>query len=182
MQKNSSKSTAILDSASRFRESLEFGKAAETAIAKWLIGRGCKVLPAYEIVDAKFEGPRLFCKEGNLVTPDLLVFADGGTCWIEAKHKTAFTWHRKTSRFVTGVDMHHWNDYLAVKEKTKLKCWILFNHLGGVAKDSPESPRGLFGGEVEFLQRNINHTHENWGRHGMVYWAHDKLKRLGDAL
>lgn len=182
MQVDLSKNTRVSDSALKFRETLEFGKVAETAIANWLMNRGCNILPAYEIVDSKFQGPRLFCKEGNLVTPDLLIFKEAKILWIEAKHKTAFTWHRKTSRFVTGVDYHHWLDYLKVKQRTGLECWILFNHLGGKAKDSPESPSGLFGGEVGVLEKNINHTHENWGKSGMVYWAHERLKRFCDAL
>ena len=167
---------------SKFTESLQIGHVAETKIAKWLISKGHKVLPAYQIVDNKDGGPKFFCKEGNFVTPDMLVFCGNGMVWIEAKHKTAFTWHRKTQRFVTGIDIHHWNDYIKVKELSGLPCWLLFNHIGGVAKDSPPSPSGLFTGEIDYVKQNINHTHDNWGRHGMVYWSMETLKKISEAL
>jgi len=32
-------------------------------------------------------------------------------------------------------------------------------------------PVGLFGGLLSELQHNKDHTHENYGRHGMVYWT-----------
>jgi hypothetical protein len=167
---------------SNFNEQLEFGQVAESKIAKWLIGRGCHVLPAYQILEKKSNGPQLFTNEGEFVTPDMLVFCVAGAIWIEAKHKTAFSYHRKTERFVTGIDLHHWRDYLRVKSLTSIDCWLVFNHLGGSAKDSPPSPSGLFAGEVGRLQDCINHTHENWGRHGMVYWAIDSLTKISEAL
>ena len=43
-----------------------------------------------------------------------------------------------------------------------------------------ESPTGLFGGEIHYLKENKNHTHENWGKHGMIYWSHQTLKKLAD--
>jgi hypothetical protein len=167
---------------SRFNDNLAFGQVAESKIAKWLIARGCHVLPAYQIIEKKANGPQLFSRSGNFVTPDMFVFCKSGAIWLEAKHKTAFTYHRKTGRFVTGVDLHHWRDYLRVKDLTSVECWLMFNHLGGVAKDSPPSPSGLFAGEIGSLSQCVNHTHENWGRHGMIYWAIDSLKKISEAL
>jgi hypothetical protein len=55
----------------------------------------------------------------------------------------------------------------------------MFLHDGGQAKDSPsESPRGLFGNNINYLREHVNHTHQNWGRHGMVYWAIESLIKL----
>lgn len=167
---------------SQFKSSLAFGKVAETAIARWLISRGNHVLPAYEIEENKFQGPQLFGKNKNYVTPDLLAFNSGSVVWIEAKHKTAFAWHRKTKQWTTGVDRHHWKDYVKVAEVTRMPCWLLFNHTGGTAKDSPPSPSGLYGNEIRKLKDCIDHEHDNWGRHGMVYWAIDSLVRFCDCL
>lgn len=165
-----------------FEKKLAIGKVAESKIASWLISRGCSVLPAYEVIESKFGGPKLFCGDRSLVTPDMLVFSCNGIHWIEAKHKTAFSWHRKTERFVTGVDLHHWDHYKEVAKRTSLDCFLFFNHTGGQAKDSPPSPAGLFYGEINHLNENINHTHDNWGRGGMIYWAMDTLTRIGDPL
>jgi hypothetical protein len=166
---------------SSFEYNLQTGLVAESAIAKWIIDRGGMVLPAYQVLNKKHGGPRLFTGVANFVTPDMLVFGKE-TVWIEAKHKTAFTWHRITERFVTGVDICHWKDYLEVKRLTGFPCWLLFNHTGGQAKDSPPSPSGLFGGEIGDLKSCINHSHANWGRSGMVYWAIESLKKLDECL
>jgi hypothetical protein len=167
---------------SRFNERLTLGHVVESKIAKWLIARGCHVLPAYQIIEQKANGPQLFSKAGNFVTPDMFVFSKSGALWIEAKHKTAFTYHRITGRFVTGIDLNHWRDYLEVKRLTSVECWLMFNHLGGTAKDSPPSPSGLFTGEIGELSKCVNHTHANWGKHGMIYWAIHSLKRIGEPL
>jgi len=165
-----------------FNESLKVGKVAESKIAKWLMERGNYVTPAYQIIDTKYSGPQLFGLNESFVTPDMLVFSSNGALWIEAKHKTAFTWHRNTSRFVTGIDLPHWEDYLKVSVITKMPCWLMFNHLGGQAKDSPPSPSGLFCGEIQRLKDCKNHEHPDGGKYGMIYWAMESLKRFGDAL
>jgi hypothetical protein len=167
---------------SNFHRQLQVGKVGESQIAHWFMSRGYAVLPVYEKETGDYKGPVLYTA-GNeqRVAPDMLVFKKDRTLWIEAKHKSAFTWHRITNRWVTGIDSHHFNDYLAIAKLSEIPVWILFLHRVGVAKDTPEgkvSPVGLFGGEIEFLKENINHEHDNWGKHGMVYWAHDVLKKI----
>lgn len=41
-----------------------------------------------------------------------------------------------------------------------------------------ECPVGLFGATIEVLCRKENHTDMRWGRHGMVYWAHQTFLQL----
>jgi len=166
-----------------FQHSLAVGKAGESKIAKWLQSRGNYVLPVYEKEINDYKGPVLYRPDGSqLICPDLLAITKTGTAWIEAKHKTAFTWHRKTQRFVTGIDIHHYEQYCAIaRELQNIKVWILFLHNPGVAKDTPEglvSPTGLFGGELLSLKEN--HRHDNHGKSGMIYWAHDSLKKLAN--
>jgi len=165
-----------------FQRKLEIGKIGETQIAKWFQSRGFAVLPVYEKEQGEFKGPVLYtASKGQKVAPDMLVFKKDKTLWIEAKHKSAFTWHRKTERWTTGIDRHHFNDYLAIADLSDIPVWLLFLHRVGVAKDTPHgmvSPTGLYGGEIFYLTKNINHTHQNWGKSGMVYWAHDKLKHI----
>lgn len=148
-------------------------------------------MPAYEIEVSHGKGPQLFSQGTELVAPDMLCFTSDGIVWIEAKHKTRFTWYRKTRNWLTGVDLRHYNDYLHVSERTDLPVWLLFYHRTATpsAEDlshgCPEQcPTGLFGGDIKHLAQNIDHEcgPKTWetghGSSGMVYWAADALKRL----
>jgi hypothetical protein len=171
---------------STFERQLEFGQIAETQIAKWIIARGNLVLPIYDVEIHAGKGPRLFGGiDAELVAPDLLVMSRDGVYWIEAKHKTVFTWHRITRRWVTGIDIRHYEDYLKVAEQSPWEVWLLFLHQSGTPSeiDIPHGcparcPVGLFGNTLMHLSRHENHRHRNWGRSGMVYWAKDEMKLL----
>ena len=154
-----------------FARQLEHGKAAESAIARWLMARGHSVLPVYEKIIDEGKGPQLFSSSGPLIAPDILTMRNGSVLWIEAKHKSAFSWHRLTQKFVTGIDIRHYDDYLKVAETTTFPLWILFLHEGGTAIDSPASPAGLYGSDIAALRNGENHRSHRWGRSGMVYWS-----------
>lgn len=164
-----------------FEQKYAVGKIGESLIANWFRGRGFNVLPVYEKEIKENKGPTLFLAEGgSLICPDMLVFKPGKTLWIEAKHKTAFSWHRITQRWVTGIDLRHYSDYLKVAEG-QWPVWLLFLHQDGTAKDTPEgliSPTGLFGNDIKVLKTIENHRSDKYGRSGMVYWSHDKLKQI----
>lgn len=162
-----------------FDTQLRYGQAGESAIALWLRKRGFAVMPVYEKILDTGKGPQLFMPEIKLIAPDMLAYKGGNALWIEAKHKTAFSWHRRTNRWVTGIDLRHYEDYCAVGELSPWPVWLLFLHRGGQAKDSPAgSPAGLFGNTLKNLRCCENHRHDNWGRSGMVYWAKDNLRLL----
>lgn len=162
-----------------FKDRLEMGVAGESVIASWLRARGSTVLPVYEKIFDTGKGPQLYLPDKELIAPDLLVLHCDGAVWIEAKHKTAFTWHRNTKRWVTGIDLHHYEHYLEVNRVTPWNVWLLFLHEGGKAKDSPpDSPAGLFGNTLDYLCQHENHRHANWGKYGMVYWNYEDLKLL----
>lgn len=165
-----------------FADTLKIGKIGESKIALWFQGRGYNVLPVYEKQINEGKGPVLFTSTSeNLICPDMLVFKGSKVFWIEAKHKTAFSWHRKTERWVTGIDKRHYQDYLKVAENLcGWPVYLIFLHEQGIAKDTPagmESPTGLFGEDLNYLKKHINHTHDNWGRTGMVYWWIGDLKK-----
>ena len=165
-----------------FESWLEFGKIGEGYIARWFQRRGYQTLPVYEKEIHEGKGPTLFCSDGTqLVAPDLLVFNSSKVFWIEAKTKSAFTKHRITGRWVTGIDLHHYKDYLKVAQRSPWPIYLLFLHFEGQAKDSPPGcPTGLFGGELGYLSENENHRHDNWGKSGMVYWAHETLTKFAE--
>src|SRR5690349_12943290 len=99
------------------------GEIGEKAIALLKRLDGWIILPAYEKEIQTGKGPRLFMPFGNanlkLVAPDMLAKRGREVCWIEAKHKTHFTWYAKTGRWQTGIDVRHYNDYLKVQECTQ---------------------------------------------------------------
>ena len=134
-----------------FADKLQKGLAGESAISEWLKSRGYSVLPVYEKLFDTGKGPQLYTPEGNLIAPDLLVYNGDRVRWIEAKHKSAFTWHRKTERWVTGVDLKHYADYCRVDDESPWPVWLLFLHEGGQARELREVPhRGTRGSLIAF--------------------------------
>lgn len=164
-----------------FRESLRVGKVGESKIAQYFKDKGYNVLPVYEIEIDSGKGPQLFTPNKQLIAPDMLVFKMDKCFWIEAKHKTAFTWHRNTQKWTTGVDLKHYEHYCEVDNCSPWPVWLMFLHRGGQAKDSPaDSPAGLFGNTLEHLREHENHRSPNWGKYGMVYWNIGSLKKLAN--
>ena len=164
--------------ASEFSHQLKFGQMAESSIAQWLRGRGWSVLPVYDIEIPTGKGPRLFAPSGEYAAPDMLDYKATNVLWIEAKHKSAFSWHRNTGRWVTGIDLRHYDHYCAIEDQSPWPIWLLFLHRGGQAKDSPPSPSGLFGNRLRLLRCSENHRSDKWGKDGMVYWALPSLLYL----
>lgn len=164
----------------QFTESLQKGKIGESHIAKYFLNKGFAVLPIYEKEISEGKGPSIFFPDTEIIGTDMLVFKKDKTFWIEAKHKNAFSWHRISEKWVTGIDLKHYAHYQQIAQRTAWPVWLIFYHRGGQAKDSPKnSPEGLFGNEIFYLTENENHRHGNWGNSGMVYWAIDKLRKLG---
>lgn len=161
-----------------FGETLKFGKVAESEIAQWLRRSGWSILPVYEKVIDEGKGPQLYTAHMELIAPDLLAFRENNVIWAEVKHKTAFSWHRLTRRWTTGIDRRHYHEYLRVEKESPWPVYLFFLHLGGQAKDSPpDSPSGLFGERLSVLKDNVNHESPNWGSSGMVYWALEALEK-----
>lgn len=178
-----------------FERQLATGKVAEGLIAAWLKSRGTAVMPAYEIEKSHGKGPQLFAVAGDYVAPDMLAFAHDGIVWVEAKHKSVFSWHRVTQRWTTGIDIRHYEDYINVLAITKLPVWVLFYHRSAKPSDEdreagcPEAcPTGLYGRSLADLQKIENHRSKHYdptrpgfaghGRSGMVYWSHASLLKI----
>ena len=172
----------------RFEQNLATGQLGESLISRWLQGRGHAVFPAYQIEHQTGKGPQLFAASGDLVLPDLLAFRAGEIKWFEAKHKTCFTWHRKSRRWTTGIDLRHYAEYQEVANRTSLPVWLLFYHPKARPSDGDlqygcpaECPTGLFGNEIYTLTRCESHRSDRHGPTGMVYWAHEDLKLIAKA-
>lgn len=167
-----------------FDKRLDFGLLGESKISSWLRRRGRWVLPAYEKEENTGKGPRLWSPECRYITPDLLVFSADGIAWIEAKHKTVFSWHRITECWCTGIDRKHWGAYSELANDWSWEIWLLFLHESDqpdkrdIPFCPPKCPTGLFGGRLRDLASMINHMHDNWGPYGMVYWSHGSLRQF----
>lgn len=176
-----------------FESSRQTGAITEGYIAKWLMARGNAVMPAYQIEKETGKGPQLFSSVSAYVAPDFIAFGTRGVFWIEAKHKSVWTWHRNTQHWTTGIDLRHYADYLRVAQQTRLPVWLMFFH----QNDQPnqrdvkfgcprECPVGLYGGEIFDLVAKENHRsppldiardgNVGHGRSGMVYWKVEDLR------
>lgn len=181
-----------------FRETLAVGQLGESLIARWLRARGWHVLPAYEKEIDNGKGPRLFLANGSpaaeLITPDLLTLRGASFKWVEAKHKTTFTWYGKGRCWETGIDLRHWHDYQQVQAITGIPVYLFFLHRDSHTRPEdvarwgapPECPTGLFAGGVEKLSEANSHESPKWGPTGMIYWqpfTHlRKIAELADVL
>ena len=161
-----------------------FGVAGEDKIGRWLISRGTSVA-RFHWIKGSYKGPRIETPAGELVTPDMLAFRLNRCTWIEAKSKAAFTWHRITETWQTGVDIPKWRDYLAVRRTFGFPVWLLFlsedevPHQYDLDAGSPYTcPTGLYGREVRALACAVDHYHDGWGKDGMVYFRESSFKRL----
>ena len=169
-----------------FERSLCEGILGESIIVRWLNRQGCHVLPAYEIEQSHGKGPRLYTAKQQLISPDLLCWNGHEQFWIEAKTKSAFTWHRLSETWQTGIDRRHWHHYQKVEETMGIPVWLLFLHKpGNLAKDTPEgmqSPHGLYGESLAKLKDNVHHEHSNHGSSGMVYWELETLTKYANVM
>jgi len=180
-----------------FQQSLARGKVGESAIARWFMARGHSVLPVYEIELSHGKGPQLFRLGESFVAPDMLVFTSNGQIFVEAKHKSVFSWHRKTAQWTTGIDLRHYGEYQRVAELTGIPVWLMFLHICSTPNSNDLKyccpsvcPIGLFGNELSYLIHNENHRSEpldpmrpgfkGHGTSGMVYWAEQSLRRFSD--
>lgn len=172
---------------SEFKRSLDAGLLAEGAIAEWLRARGNTVIPAYQIEHNDHKGPQVYTPTEELISPDLLVWKNGETCWVEAKSKSAFTWHRKSGTWNTGIDLHHYEQYRKVLEHFDgWDVWLFFLHASSQPSDidllhpscPSRCPVGLFGNSLQGLTETEHHRDSRWGTGGMVYWERESLKLL----
>lgn len=177
----------------RFAQNLATGRVGESCIAEYLKGRGHHILPVYEKEISEGKGPQFYSADGEFPAPDMFVFPMME--WVEAKHKSVFSWYRIGERWVTGIDLHHYLAYLRTQELSKRRVWLFFLHRSNQPDPRdldhgcpPECPTGLFIGSLDFLSKvgvdgkpfNESHRSKNHGRHGMVYWADTTLKKVAE--
>lgn len=173
-----------------FTDRLQDGQIAEALIAEWLRS-ACSyhVLPVYEKEIANGKGPRLFTTRGELVAPDLFAMRGASTKWVEAKHKSVWSWRGVGGFWEDGIDLPHYRDYVQVAEQTEWPVWLLFLHTNDIPSigdrqrwpNCPDRcPTGLFGGDILTLRHTarIDETPRYEHPHGMAYWKYSDLRLL----
>jgi len=169
---------------STFAESLAVGQVGESKIANYLKARlGVSILPVYETEIGSGKGPRLFAVDRDIIAPDMLCFPSKGSIfWVEAKHKTVWTWYRKNQSWQTGIDSKHYGDYLEVRKRYGYILMLAFLHSCGtphprdIDGGSPSvCPTGLFAEELNVLRYCIDHEGHEWAK-GMIYWNRKDLR------
>lgn len=176
---------------SDFSRTLATGKVAEGRIARYFIeSKGCSVMPVYEMEKARGKGPQVFTPTRGIIAPDMFVFKNEAI-WVEAKHKTVFSWYWKERCWCTGIDLRHYKDYLAIEDESLWPVWLAFLHVSDIpreediARGCPEvCPTGLFANSLAYLREHEHHQcapgngDNGWGRSGMVYWQMESLKLI----
>lgn len=177
-----------------FDRNLATGQRTENLIMNWMISRGSVVIPVCDVkpfVDDRGikKGPQVFDDVRTYTAPDVLAFKRGKAMWLETKHKTVFSWHRASKKWVTGIDIPHFEDYCRVQEITGQQVYIMFLHVSDqpAAYDEQHGcpfvcPTGLFWAPVDVLKEMESHRSDKWGRRGMVYWACSFKMPYGEQL
>lgn len=164
-----------------FQKNLDFGKTGESIIANYLKNRGWAILPVYEKIIDEGKGPQIFVVDRDFIAPDMLAFTQEDIYFVEAKHKSVFSWYRKTQKWVTGMDIKHYKDYLEVDRRFPFPVWLFFLHTERFCnkRDEPyPCNTGLYAERLSVLKNKESHTSDKWGNSGMVYWAEENLKKL----
>jgi len=165
--------------ATSFNESLRWGQLGESVIAQWFKAKGYAILPVYAKDGGDYKGPQVFCAERSMAAPDLLCFKPSHVLWVEAKRKSVFSWYRLKQQWETGIDLHHYEQYLELRKRAPWELWLMFLHEQAHTTERPyDCPTGLFGREISLLALCESHRSMKHGPHGMVYWAHEHLHKL----
>ncbi len=110
-----------------FKEKLAFGQEGEKEIAEILIRKGYNIMPLYQFSDEL--SPQIISLNGSFTSPDLMCFKNGKSIFVEVKSKKK--WVEFKGVIETGCNYKHYKHYKDLSLKTKLKVYMVFNHVEG---------------------------------------------------
>jgi hypothetical protein len=127
-----------------FEEQLEYGKAFENIIAKWMMNKGYFVTPKYLFTgENDNEAPMMFGKNKKLVIPDIDAAKQGKRIWVECKRKKRMKCHP-----ATGFSTRLYNQYKEVQEITGSSVFIIF-------WDETNINNEYYGNWINILEQNV---------------------------
>lgn len=169
------------------KETLIYGRIGERAVDHWLRKRGHVITAIYdkEVPDDACKGPRVYARDEELISPDILSLRHGIATWIEIKTKYAFSWFYTKRQWQAGINLQSYLDYLRIKQLTQLRVYVCFLVLSAKpwSYDIPTgcpsiAPNGLFGAEISDLHQGEDHRSDLHDPKGMVYWNLSMLHPL----
>lgn len=110
-----------------FKEKLAFGQEGEKEIAEILIRKGYNIMPLYQFSDEL--SPQIISLNESFTSPDLMCFKNGKSIFVEVKSKKK--WVEFKGVIETGCNYKHYKHYKDLSLKTKLKVYMVFNHVEG---------------------------------------------------
>lgn len=152
-----------------FEECLKVGEQGEKDVAIHLLELGYNVLPLYQF-EPTF-APRIFNIHKNLTAPDLIVFNNAKTTFVEVKSKNR--WIKYAGIIETGCDYRLYKEYKELSLMTKMPLHIIFNH-------SIDDPCGYFYIDINEQGRYWDGCNENGEKKSkaMYFWQCHQLKKL----
>ena len=124
----------MINNSIEFQNSLAYGTQGEKEVATIFLNNGYSILPMYQFKSLE-NSPKLFNETSEIISPDLIVFKNGKSLFVEVKKKTRWVKHFDTIE--TGCDYRLYLQYLHTVNTTGLNLIMVFNHVD-------ESPNGMY--------------------------------------
>lgn len=151
-----------------FKEKLAFGEQGEKEIAEILIKKGFYILPLYQFKDKT--APQIIGEYQSITSPDLICFKNKEIIFIEVKSKNK--WVKYKGILETGCNYKLYKDYKKLSLKTKIKLYIVFNHVSG-------DHQGIYYVNIHKIGRHWDGKYKNKQKYKAEYfWKKQQLNKL----
>lgn len=151
-----------------FQENLKFGEEGEKLIAELLINDGYYVMPLYQFEAT--HAPHILGSNHEFISPDLIIFKDSITKYIEVKRKNK--WNNYQNKYTTGIDYRKYIQYKTLSQLTQIPFELYFIHEViepiGIFQIDIQTPGEYWDGKVYGEQRYS----------AMYFWNHTQLKKI----
>lgn len=108
-----------------FEQKLREGQDGEREVGSFLLAKGMHLVPLYQY-ESHDAAPVLFSGRSRIILPDLDVYSDGRSFFVECKVKNQ--WVRFKGNVETGFDERHAQQYRRVQALTGKPVHLCFLH------------------------------------------------------
>lgn len=152
-----------------FLRRLKDGVEGEKEVANIFLNLGYSLMPMYQFKNLN-ESPKIYSDSISTVSPDLILFKNNKTVFIEVKKKTK--WIRNNKTLETGCDYRLYQEYLKIAQQTKIKLILVFNHI-------KEEPTGIFYVDINTVGRYWDGTFRGKEMYSpMYFFNYEQLKKI----
>lgn len=117
----------------KFRELPQamFGRLGEICAAREFRRDGFGVIASFKYSGADDnEAPAIEVENRREIVPDLDICARGERFWVEVKTYKEAAWNRRYRCWTHGISVRHFDNYLAVEQRTGSAVFLAINELG----------------------------------------------------